>query len=113
MLIDCDTCVGRGRSCGGCVVSILLEQAPMTGNAFRSAEQRLDPAAVVEAPAGGFDGQMRLAISVLLDAGLLAEIAVAPAADEQDLMAGDPANERPIDLQPVTLFGVDSRRQAS
>ena len=114
MLIDCDTCVGRGHSCGECVVSLLLERAPMTGtsNAFRSAEQRLDPAAVLEAPDGGFDGQMRLAISVLLDAGMLAEVA-APVDGERDTMASDPANDRPIGLQPVALFGVDPSRQVS
>lgn len=105
MLIDCDTCVGRGRSCGECVVSILLEQSPVARPVptavagFRSAEQRLDPTAVVEAPADGFDGQLRLAISVLLDAGMVAEVETAP---ERELVS---------DLTPVTLF--DSTRQAS
>ncbi|WP_344313746.1 hypothetical protein [Fodinicola feengrottensis] len=90
-------------------MSILLEQAPMAGpglarrpSGFRSAEQRLDPAAIVEAPAGGFDGQMRLAISVLLDAGLVAETVAerepAPVAYE---------------VAPVTLFGIESDRRAS
>jgi TctA family transporter len=106
MLIDCDTCVGRGRSCGGCVVSILLEQSPVARavptvvTGFRSAEQRLDPSAVVQAPAGGFDGQLRLAISVLLDAGMVAEVA----APERELAA---------EVAPVTLFGTESARQAS
>ncbi len=68
---------------------------------FRSAEQRLDPVAIVEAPAGGFDGQLRLAISVLLDAHMVAETAPAPAKQDG------------TELAPVTLFGIDSARQAS
>jgi hypothetical protein len=28
MLIDCDTCVGRGKACGGCVLSVMLEAPP-------------------------------------------------------------------------------------
>jgi hypothetical protein len=27
MLIDCDTCVGRGTACGSCVLSVILEPA--------------------------------------------------------------------------------------
>ena len=28
MLIDCDTCTVRGRSCDGCVVNLLFGEAP-------------------------------------------------------------------------------------
>lgn len=50
MLIDCDTCVGRGHACGGCVLSVMLE-APPEG---------------VE-----LDADERHALAVLADGGLL------------------------------------------
>lgn len=50
MLIDCDTCVGRGHACGGCVLSVMLE-APPEG---------------VE-----LDAEERQALAVLADGGLL------------------------------------------
>jgi hypothetical protein len=28
MLIDCDSCSGRGTRCGDCVISVLLHQPP-------------------------------------------------------------------------------------
>lgn len=28
MLIDCDTCAGRGHACGDCVVAVLLDGPP-------------------------------------------------------------------------------------
>jgi hypothetical protein len=30
MLIDCDTCTGRGKACDGCVLSVMLD-APQQG----------------------------------------------------------------------------------
>jgi hypothetical protein len=50
VLIDCDTCVGRGIACGGCVLSVMLE-APPQG---------------VE-----LDDDERQALAVLADGGLL------------------------------------------
>jgi hypothetical protein len=29
MLIDCDTCVGRGIHCGDCVITVLLSRPPV------------------------------------------------------------------------------------
>lgn len=98
MLIDCDTCTGRGRSCGECVVSLLLDHS--AGPAHQQAELRLDPAAIVEQPAGGFDAATRRAITVLLDAGMVTQL---PAEVEPRL---EPT-------RPATLFGIDSVRQAS
>jgi hypothetical protein len=50
MLIDCDSCVGRGRACGDCVVGVLLGEP--------SSRVDLDPTE-------------RAAIAVLADHGLV------------------------------------------
>lgn len=57
MLIDCDTCVGRGHACGGCVLSVMLE-APPEG---------------VE-----LDADERHALAVLADGGLLPPLRLVP-----------------------------------
>ncbi|WP_187369614.1 hypothetical protein [Fodinicola acaciae] len=103
MLIDCDTCAGRGRSCGECVVSLLLEHSTAPA-AHRHDEPRLDPAAILEQPPGGFDAATRRAIAVLLDASLVAQL---PAEAEQR------QEQRQEHGRPATLFGIDSVRQAS
>ncbi len=59
MLIDCDTCVGRGTACGGCVLSVMLE-APTEG---------------VE-----LDADERQALAVLADGGLLPPLRLVPGA---------------------------------
>jgi len=59
VLIDCDTCVGRGTACGGCVLSVMLE-APAEG-------VELDAAA-------------RHALAVLADGGLLPPLRLVPGA---------------------------------
>lgn len=60
MLIDCDTCVGRGHACGGCVLSVMLE-APPEG---------------VE-----LDADERHALAVLADGGLLPPLRLVPRGD--------------------------------
>jgi hypothetical protein len=57
VLIDCDTCVGRGTACGGCVLSVMLE-APPEG---------------VE-----LDDDERQALAVLADGGLLPPLRLVP-----------------------------------
>ena len=57
MLIDCDTCVGRGKACGGCVLSVMLE-APPEG---------------VE-----LDADERQALAVLADGGLVPPLRLIP-----------------------------------
>jgi hypothetical protein len=57
VLIDCDTCVGRGIACGGCVLSVMLE-APPQG---------------VE-----LDDEERQALAVLADGGLLPPLRLVP-----------------------------------
>jgi hypothetical protein len=59
VLIDCDTCVGRGTECGGCVLSVMLE-APPEG---------------VE-----LDADERHALAVLADGGLLPPLRLVPGA---------------------------------
>jgi hypothetical protein len=59
VLIDCDTCVGRGKSCGSCVLSVMLE-APPEG---------------VE-----LDSDERYALAVLADEGLLPPLRLVPGA---------------------------------
>lgn len=61
MLIDCDTCVGRGIACGGCVLSVMLE-APPQG---------------VE-----LDDEERHALAVLADGGLLPPLRLVPSERE-------------------------------
>jgi hypothetical protein len=59
VLIDCDTCVGRGKACGGCVLSVMLE-APPEG---------------VE-----LDADERHALAVLAEGGLLPPLRLVPGA---------------------------------
>jgi hypothetical protein len=53
MLIDCDTCAGRGQACGECVVNLLFAQAPPVDGS----------------DAGVGDEAERRALQVLADAG--------------------------------------------
>lgn len=57
MLIDCDTCTGRGHACGGCVLSVMLE-APTEGVELDADEQH--------------------ALAVLADGGLLPPLRLVP-----------------------------------
>ena len=57
MLIDCDTCVGRGVHCHDCVIHVLLSQPP---------EQ-------VE-----FDDEEQSALDTLADAGLVPRLRMVP-----------------------------------
>ncbi|ASW56078.1 hypothetical protein [Plantactinospora sp. KBS50] len=56
MLIDCDTCAVRGRSCDGCLVS-----------------------ALIEAPDGGLTAAEERAIEAFARAGFDVEVLAAPA----------------------------------
>jgi hypothetical protein len=59
VLIDCDTCVGRGKACGNCVLSVMLG-APPEGVELDADEQH--------------------ALAVLADGGLLPPLRLVPGA---------------------------------
>ncbi len=59
MLIDCDTCVVRGRDCGDCVVSVLLGAPPVRGG--------ID-----------LDGAEQTALAVLAGSGLVPPLRLLP-----------------------------------
>jgi hypothetical protein len=69
MLIDCDTCVARGRECGDCVVSVFLQISPA----------RPEP----QPPAVRLDDQEQAAVEALAAAGLVPPLRlVTPVASE-------------------------------
>jgi hypothetical protein len=53
MIIDCDTCVVRGRACGDCVITVLLRNPPIV------------------APPVELDGDEQRAVSALASRGLV------------------------------------------
>jgi len=57
MLIDCDTCVGRGVHCHDCVITVLLSRPP----------ESVD-----------FDDEERTALDSLADAGLVPRLRMVP-----------------------------------
>jgi hypothetical protein len=73
MLIDCTTCVARGRACSDCVVTVLLNRPPLP----------------VE-----LDDEEQAAIEQLSDAGLVPPLRLVPL---RDTARGAPraAGERP------------------
>jgi hypothetical protein len=66
MLIDCDTCAVRGRSCGSCVITVLLGSPP----------------AGVD-----LDESERAAIAVLADAGMVPHLMLVPTLTERARVA--------------------------
>jgi positive regulator of sigma E activity len=65
MLIDCDSCTGRGLACGDCVVSVFLG-TPALPDAPRGTLEPLRPAQTVD-----LDLDEAQALAVLADAGLV------------------------------------------
>lgn len=66
MRIDCDTCSVRGAGCGDCVMTVLLGAPPAFDDRFD------DP--FDDGFDDRFDGEVRRAVAVLADAGLLAPL---------------------------------------
>jgi hypothetical protein len=60
MLIDCATCVARGRACSDCVVTVLLNRPPLPVD---------------------LDDEEQAAIEQLSDAGLVPPLRLVPLAD--------------------------------
>ena len=86
--IDCDTCSVRGPACGDCVVSVLLglpghrSTAPARPAVVRARPLRveLEGQLVGGAPLpADLDAEERRALSVLAEAGLVADLRVVPA----------------------------------
>jgi len=73
MHVDCETCVGRGRQCSGCVVTMLLG-APPDG---------------VE-----WDETERAAIGVLADSGLVRPLLLSSSGDRGGRLVADPVINR-------------------
>jgi hypothetical protein len=61
MLIDCDTCSIRGAGCGDCVITVLVGAPPARAAFDDPFDDPFDP----------FDAEVRRAIAVLADAGLV------------------------------------------
>lgn len=60
MLIDCNTCVARGRACSDCVVTVLLSRPPLPVD---------------------LDDDEQAAIELLSDAGLVPPLRLVPVRD--------------------------------
>ena len=70
MLIDCDTCVARGRECGDCVVSVFLHISTGRPRGLPPLAVRLDDeeqAAVESLAAAGLVPPLRLVTPISTD----------------------------------------------
>jgi hypothetical protein len=70
MLIDCDTCVARGRECGDCVVSVFLHISTGRTPGLLPVAVRLDDAeqaAVESLAAAGLVPPLRLVVPISTD----------------------------------------------
>jgi hypothetical protein len=70
MLIDCDTCVARGRECGDCVVSVFLHISTGRARGVPPVAVRLnddEQAAVESLAAAGLVPPLRLVMPISSD----------------------------------------------
>jgi hypothetical protein len=97
MIVDCDSCEVRGRSCGDCAIGVLLGMpevpaaGPVAADGVAAAGDRDLPSG---APRVQLDAAERQALAVLADQGLLPRLRVVPTCIGTVTDIGDPAPDR-------------------